>query len=241
MKIILPILIALILVSCKKKQFESAITAGDSDAVPDVGYNFLLSGSYTNPKTYQLDLNHDGVNDVEFFNGSALVVSMGVMPEISIKTLHQNMEMNVDIRKDSIFQAYFYHWQYAPGGTRAFFHVNVTSCMKESAQYVPVDVKTTNYLIPMEEGDVLSNNDDFAQGTFHLATAEQHETETEFFPDSTVYHINQIRKSCFEFPENSIRYLGFRITDDDGQKMGWIEVEYLGGNQLRIRDWAIQQ
>lgn len=241
MKIILPIAIALVLISCRKKEFPSALTAGDLNAVEEVGFNFLLSGSNSGSNISQLDLDQDGVNDVKFYNSGTGVVGVGFMPEISIQTLHENVQMNVDIREDSVYQAYFYHWQYAPDGSKAYFHVNVTSCEKETEQYWASKTETNSYLIPMQEGQLLRTNDQFASGTFDIATAEEHTTVNEFFPDSTVYHIYESRKSCFDFPQNSIRYLGFKISGDYGQKLGWIELEYLGENKLRIRDWAIQK
>ncbi|XOV66950.1 MAG: hypothetical protein ACFHU9_15085 [Fluviicola sp.] len=242
MKIILLSVFVLVLFSCKKKEFPSAVTIGDKEAVQEVGYNFLLSGSNSNSTVSVLDLDQDGVNDVKFYNFSTPVVGSGVMPEISIETLHPNIEMNVDVREDSVFRAYFYHWQYAPDGTRAFFHINVTSCERESQDFwASSKTETNSYLVPLEEGSMLSVDDIFQSGTFDISTANKHITTTEFYPDSTVYHIEETKRSCFEFPQNSIRYLGFRMTNEEGHKLGWIELEYLGGNKLRIRDWAIQQ
>ncbi|MCR9174051.1 MAG: hypothetical protein NXI10_16230 [bacterium] len=241
MKTTVLLLLALSLFSCQKNKFPSTVTTGDFSSAQEVGYNFLLNGSFSNPKSELLDLDNDGVFDVQLNSTSAAVTGSGIMPEISITTLHENVEMNVNIRQDSIFQAYFYHWQYAPDGSKAYFHVNVTSCSKESAQYTPIGVETNAYLVPLSEDEILSTNDTYQSGTFHIATAESHETSIEQFPDSTVYRINETRKSCFEFPQEVVRYLGFRMTDETGQKLGWIELQYLGGNHLRIQNWAIQR
>lgn len=241
MKNILPIAIAFLLFSCKKEDLARPITAGDINLVQEVGYNFLLHGNLLGAETAQIDLDQDGTNDVELYSSAASSGSSGLMPVITIKTLHTQVAIHVDVRQDSVFQANTYHWQYAPDGTPAYFYSKLTSCERETAQFAPIGVETNKYLEPMAEGHLLSPNSAFAQGTFGIATAEQQSTEVEFFPDSTVYHIERLKSSCFTFPENSIRYLGFKIGGDYGQKLGWIEVEYLGDSMLRIRDWAIQR
>lgn len=242
MKVFMALLAIGILFSCQKnKGVPSTMAMADLEAVELLGYNHLVNGTYLDPGFSRLDLDQDGVFDVRFYSGASSAESNNIMPEVTIETLHSDVQIQVDLRQDSLFHAYFYHWQYAPDGTRAFFHVNRTSCERETEQYLPAGVQMNQYLVPLKEGETVSLDDTFGSGTFFIATAEEHSIEIENFPDSTVYHIDETSRTCFQFPQKEIRYLAFKIEGDYGQKMGWIEVVYLGGNKLRIGNWAIQK
>ncbi len=241
MKTLVPFLTLILLFSCQKnKGFAPTIVMGDLDAVNAIGYNHLLQGSYLQPDVSRLDLDQDGIFDVRFYSNEAAAGSSGLLPVVTLETLHSNIEIQANIREDSMFHAYFYHWQYAPDGTRAYFHTNRTSCERESEQFLAAGVEMNQYLIPLKEGESVSKEAVFSTGKFPIATAEEQTTEVENFVDSTVYHIEQVHRSCFQFPQNKVRYLAFRIQGEYGQKMGWIELNYLGGNSLRVGNWAIQ-
>ena len=148
--------------------------------------------------------------------------------------------MRATTRQDSIFYAYFYNWFYAPDGSRAYFHVDRTSCVKETEQFQPIGVETNSYLIPFQEGELINEQDNFVSGTFSLASSIISTSEIEYFTDSTVYHIEENYKGCYQFPENSWRYVAFKMRQGNQERLGWIELKYFGSNTLRIRDWALQ-
>lgn len=214
---------------------------GETSKMNMNGYNFLLVGSQLNTRIAQLDLDQDGKNDVELVSGLKLAGPEEEYSEVTIKTLHDNCEINIEVREDSIFQMYHFFWQYAPDGTKAYFHTNRTSCYRESIEYQPSGVEMNNYLVPLSEGDFLEGSDYFESGKFQITTSQKKTTTIESFPDSTVYYFEENYLDCFSFPQGSSRFIGFKMKNGSKEKLGWIEVVYLGGNELRVRDWVIQE
>ena len=119
--------------------------AGDTDQYKEIGYNFLVEGDVWESQLERVDLDKDGTYDIEFFSGEKQTGNFGTH-KVTLKTLHDNIQIHTDIRQDSMFFAYFYTWLISPEGTPTYFHVDKISCHRETEQFQPIGVESEQIL-----------------------------------------------------------------------------------------------
>lgn len=230
----LTFLLALLsLFSCRKNKIDySRLIVAEYDIV-DVQYQkILIDGSVAAPEKMLLDLDQDGTWDLELYSKSTL----------TIRNLHEGCQFLVQTSEDSVFFKESWQVQADPNGTIASLHLTNYSCRRENEQYVFDTIVEHEELMPLVEGDRFDRVDNYASGTYNFKrSAEEANSEVYTQNDTTFYNINTYEGNCHQFPAQDIRYIGVLLQTSNGQKLGWVKVQYLGSNKVRVFECAIQR
>lgn len=221
------------LISCRKGKVDySRVIVAQYDLM-DVQYQkVLISGNVLAPKRVELDLDQDGIRDLQFHSEL----------DLTLKSLHDGCEFLIETNEDSVYSKESYQIQPDPNGTTAAIHLTKYSCQKETAQYTLNTLSATDELVPMIVGERFDRIDKYASGTFYFkrpALEEVSEVYTQ--NDTTYYNLTSVKNNCHQFPANDIYFIGVRLQTEDGPKLGWVKVQYLGGNAIRVFECAIQR
>lgn len=240
MRLMSLIAILLLLASCKKESVtRTMLNAGDSEQVTSNGFMNLMEGSIFTPRVRQIDLNKDGKLDVEI-RSEWFAYNSNLSPSVSIETLHNDIAIRSKNREVNYFRFHSNNFQISAQGQYEYFNTVRISCNQESSLYFPFETVTKMTIDPLLKGESFSIVDDYNTGKFYLAEPDSGAYEATFVQDTTFFSFLEIRNDCGIFPQNQIRYVCFKLNTLQGPRLGWIELNYLGENRLRLRDWVIQ-
>lgn len=243
MKALIPFLVLFALVSCRKNKIDySRIFAGDRSMVTFEQQKVYIAGSFDTPKFLRFDLDKDGTYDVEIESNSSPAMGQGVQPDVSIKSMHPGCAFFIEQSYDTV---YFYETtqvQPDPNGTTASIHLMKYSCSKENAFYIPDDVVSVNTLVPLDSGARLDRTYHFESGKYYLAGPSQEATaQATTINDTTYYEVTTYKTTCGKFPVKQVFFIGLLLQTENGPKLGWLKLEYLGGSAIRAHEWGLQK
>ena len=243
-------LVILFAFSCKKdKDLEpnqpvpkDFIIIGDYDGLKTITHDTIIAGGYNKPVKYTIDLNSDGIGDIEFLSEVWGSPAVGQHPSARISCLHSTVFLSgtfksdtsfINISKDSYIDQY---------GITYVYIYNTHTCNRISQADSILSINTNTFkLSALNKGDKLSLNSTFSSDTLSLQNdAYSFPPLTIYKPDSIIYKFEVYNNNCSNFPTSDINYIGFRIKDNDKEKFGWIKLCMIDKLRIMILESAIQ-
>lgn len=254
----------LITPSCAKLSNSKTIVIGDPDGMIVTTYDSTFL-PYTHTfdedpfsELYRcgsfLDLNDDGVDDIqiESLTGSEYD---NHNPELFSKTSIMSMEYNTLLSCENISYNKYTHCDTTDiiyGDTIRVYKNIIYSCEKTHEDDFCQEFNTY-HAIAYIKGDLLSTKDISPQFPIHNPCLEINYQPTyhydfDPFPINGIINYSSVYEEfvCFNFPLDIDNYIGFKITDKNGdEKLGWIKFKLVsqpdGTHRLRLLESAIQE
>lgn len=242
---LLPITILLITLGCKKEYIEeseeilkTSIVVGNDNNVNITPIGDTLIGDYSYIKYYQVDINNDGTNDVEFESNIPYPLGDAPKPYTKIHLLNSNVELFVYSKIDTTFLTYDTTIQI--GSTRTFIHYNKRyRCNRISNSDSIVSSTPNFYISPIDVGFNLDVQSQFGSKIFNLVSNEDYYFNVIYTSDDTSFvDVTNYKNNCYSFPLNQEKYIGIRFSNTN--KLGWIKLNLLDKHKVYLIESAIQ-
>jgi hypothetical protein len=235
-----------LLLSCRKEEIvlSDTIEVGEEAGMQVEFYNnSILSSDLTqNDKSFYLDVNQDGVNDLRIRHRSASSTTFGITSELSFNSLHTSMKLLTVESLDSVYVNYGTQFTQNQFGDSIIVNANSYSCLKANEQSILHSVEAKNQLLPKSNGESLSLYERFVATNCFVLRMDSASVLTtgNFIGNAEVFEMNRYQNSCVDFPAGSYKYVCFRFDrKDEIPLLGWIRLK-LQGSQLFIDRHAIQ-
>lgn len=232
----------LLLQACKEPVLPDTITIGVTDDM-EVFYHssILVSDLQNNDKSFYLDVNDDGVNDLRIRHRSAPSTYFGITKELSFIPLHSKMKLLSEESMDSVYLTSGTQTLINTAGDSIHIIANTYSCVKTNASSF-YETKAENWLIPKQKGDKLSANESFHSSNcvvIEMDSSSYYPTGG-YFGNAEVFIFEKYKNACSEFPNSNNQYVGFRLDNQkDASFLGWIRLS-IGQSGIVINRHAIQ-
>ncbi|MCW8897774.1 MAG: hypothetical protein OQJ96_04200 [Flavobacteriales bacterium] len=227
---------------CKKNYVEinkSTLTMGDYNNVNTIYYNDTVVGIYIQPQHYQIDIDNNGIYDIEFECTYAGSPGTGPKYGSSVKSLSPNVAIFGYHNTDTIF--IHKDTSVVPDTISIkIYHKTTYTCSRmspnDSINSITPSYKTT----PLNNQDNIQLND-----TYHSTSIKLQDTETGSIIysggniDTTFYSVVHFKNNCFSFPMNQPKYIGVKLINQN--KLGWIKINLLDRHKIYIEESAIQK
>lgn len=232
-----------IIPSCKKDPAQNKVVFGNSKGLSVTSYeNSPLVEQYGHDSWgYFIDLNNDGQNDVQFH--SQTIGSPGVGRYIVTELIcHENIALLGDIINQ-----------------QRFLHIDTVGCSTDDSIHWDIYINHTITCNQIAETDsVLSTNekfylyanhagDSFETGNTFMSTNVTLKNRPYYYPagDETFgniiyHHMYDTKDDCDAFPMEEEKYIGFKITENDKSRLGWMKV-ILHHDHVELLETAIQK
>lgn len=241
-------IIILCLVTCKKKDTEVIVLPSDNIIIGSGTHFFItvfdtvLMGSYHVLKYLEIDVNGDNIADFKFTSEIWGSPGMGQNPRTTLSCLNSNCMITGFKITDTTFLNKVTDTFIGTNKVDIYEYFNYT-CKRISAGDSVVNILPEQFkIVSKQKGEYLSKTDLFNSGTVNLTDdAFSSGSHTIFHGDTTIFQIYSDNHDCYTFPSNEICYIGFKMKNNDAEKLGWIRISISGKYIISIIESAIQK
>jgi len=175
---------------------------------------------------YQLDLNNDSINDIEFV---CSVFSRKNFDQwgASIKTLNDKITINIDSPQTVLLADYFYNIETSPGHYFTIAYFENYQPTKQYPSNLEIDTIFVNNPTIHFNGDTLSEKCNCKSGLFTLASDNR----------MTGGYINNI--SLGKWIKIDSKFIGVRFSENSKPYYGWIELS-VNGYEISLHRFGLQ-
>ena len=253
-----------IMSSCSKLSNSKTITIGDNSGMMVTTYDstFLPYTHTFDEDLYSelyrcgnvIDLNGDGVEDIQIESLTGAEYD-NHNSELFSKTTIMSVEYNTLLSCEYVSYNKYSHCDTTGiiwGDTIRIYKNIIYSCEKTSEDDFCQEFSSCQ-AIAYNKGDNISKNDISAQFPIHNPCLEinyqpTHHYDFDPFPINGIINYSTVYEEfvCSNFPLDTENYIGFKITDNNGdEKLGWIKFILIsqpdGTHRLRLLETAIQK
>lgn len=232
-----------IMPSCTKDPAQNKVVFGNSKGMSVTSYEGIpLVQQYSHMSWgYTVDLNDDGKEDVQFHSENIGSPAVGRDIVTTLKCQHENIELLGDIINqekylhiDSTFQTEDnIHW------TIGVYSKYTCEQIAETDSVVSTTEKLS--LFANNAGDSFDENDSFKNIEVILKNRSYNiPYGSETIGDTTYFYMEEIKNDCDVFPMDEAKYIGFKITENNKSRLGWMKV-ILHQDHVELLETAIQK
>lgn len=230
----------MILFSCNERKLrKNEVIMGDFTNVDIIQYDTIVAGGYYAPISYSIDLDNDGVDDIQFACGISGSPAVGMIPYASVTCLHQGIQFLGYERNDTSFLNIDTS-SYVDGyGVTVLVTRYNYSCEQISDDDSILSITPTFKLTPLENGDKITIEDTFKSDTVTLYSGS-YGYPADYYQineDTAMVEQTYFYRNCISFPQESVKYIGVRFADDS--RLGWIKVNLFGSYKILVLESAI--
>lgn len=234
--------ILLLFFGCKKEYIEetqkTSIVVGNNNDAKVTPIGDTLIGTLITPKYYKIDINNDGIDDIEF---EAIILqgpSTVQKPQSKIKSLHLDIQILGYINSDTIFR---YQDTLISGNSPVnVYYRTFHSCYRNSSFDSVYNVNNVFKIIHLSNGDVIETNDQFLSNNSILEATESSSGQVISQNNDTTFFSAFINKNdCYSFPLNQEKYIGIKFNNSN--KLGWIKLNLLDKHKVYLIESALQK
>ena len=254
-KNILTIIFALMLIvgtifSCKKEKpanyvLADTITFGNTTNMDVVEYDTTMH--FVGCIPIILDLDKDGQDDIKLkYDNIGSMIMDGEW--VQIRCLHDDIELlGEDIEEDIYKHRDTTISVWSSGGVSVDVITVYTNCGKIADDDILESTKSWFKLTDCDESVQMSTNDNFKVYDNALYRDDiWYDAPMPYYSsnDTDYYDVTRYVYQCTNFPENEVRYIGFKLTKDEISRLGWLKLELLPGYQIvdtKLLETAIQK
>jgi len=198
--------------------------------ITPINFDLYPPSPFNSYKTYQIDINMDGINDFSFYIEMLQSQAYGVRTNTSINCLNSNSSIASFNKTDTLF----YNLD------TINFQINKNySCEKiNNLDSIVNIIPNQSKIISFEPIEKLFNSTNFNSDSIPLFKASYSSPNTYIPPyNYRSFYIND----CDLLPLNTILYIGVKIDDGFGNiKLGWIKINHKYEHWINIIEYAIQ-
>jgi len=235
---------AIILMSCEKnndynKKSEISIGA-NTDMIVNY-YDTTLIGEYNYALTYNLDIDNNGIDDIQFTSEVWGSPAVGGNPKSMVLTLHKDVEFSGAFKNDTSFinsSTYIYD---GPDNTFEMVKYVNHTCNRFSETDSVVRITPSFKLDALNKNDKLRTNDIYNTDTIVLQDDMYSFPPTDFeqIGDTLCFEYHTYYNNCNSFPMDEIKYIGVKLHPDS--RLGWIKLSVFDKYKVLILESGIQK
>lgn len=232
-----------IMPSCTKDSANNKVFFGNGERMSVKSYEGIsLVQQYSHTSWgYTIDLNGDGKDDVQFHSESIGSPAVGRDIVTTLNCLNENVSLLGDIINQEVF-----------------LHIDTTDLFTTDSTHLEAGIYHTITCNQIAETDsVISNTeklslyaknagDTFDQESTFMSTNVILKDRSYTIPcgsetiGNITYHVMKIIKNdCDVFPMDEAKYIGFRITENNKSRLGWMKV-ILHQDHVELLETALQ-
>jgi hypothetical protein len=246
-KIYFIVLVLVLFVSCKKDNQEiintKEIGLGDYSGMIVSYYDTLIAGGYHDKRTFKMDLNNDSIDDILFISDNIGSLRFGAILTSEIACLHSNVALLGYEKNDTTFLNLVTSVVDTTANNELVVNKQYKySCLKTSSEDSISEIKRNIFwLIPKVKDENLFSSELFKTDSVELFADFVTYTEgARVGADTIICSEYTYFESCENFPQDEIRYVGFKIKTNEIEKLGWIKLLLFDDNKILILESAIQ-
>jgi len=245
MKIKNLVIISLILLvySCEKENPAKApeIKAGDYKNMIINYFDTTLAGGYHCPKTLNIDLDNDGVDDFQLESEIWGSPGMGHIPVSAIKCLHNSAKLLGDFTYDTLFvnrDTLIQEGAYS--GTWEKYLINNYTCNRIEQNDSILLITPVFELTILERDQPIRKSETYVSDTLTLISGPRGNWPVfvGVSGDTTIYEYNVSYNDCRVFPLEQIVFLGVELNND---RLGWIKLTIFDYYKVMLLESGIQK
>ena len=231
---------------CKKEYIEeyieekqkTAIVVGNHNNVSVTPIGDTLIGNYSTVQYYQIDIDNDGTDDIEFESYIPYPLGDAPKPYTKIRLLNSNIEIFGYNKNDTTFLTYDTTIQ--TSSTSTFVHYNKRYRCNRISIYDSIISSTSNfYISPIDVGFNLNVQSQFGSKIFNLASNEDYYFNVIYSSNDTAFvDVLNYKNNCYSFPLNQEKYIGIKFNNSN--KLGWIKLNLLDKHKVYLIESALQ-
>lgn len=254
-KIGLLILVMVCAISCKKDDdkpipddpvFKEEILFGDYSNMNVCFYDAFLIGGLNDPQYFDIDIDQDSVFDIRFVSEIwESPPAVGQHPRSEILCLNNNIELYGYFKTDTLFLNRLTRILSGPNNTVEIYeYYNYTCYRRDEADSILAIYENVFKIQPKDKNEKLCLMDVFKSDSIILRDDwYYYPYEIEETGQDTITYID---RTFFNNCDNSlsldeIKYIGFKMTIENIEKLGWIKVCIMNNNKVVILETAIQE
>ena len=241
---VMALLLVASIASCKKDTTNGKVVFGDSKGMSVTPYDSTFypeqHGHFSWGNT--VDLNGDGQDDVQFHSENIGSAGLGHDVVTTLNCLDENVALLGDI----INQEYYYHVDSTPPHTEdsiwwviGVYKTYTCERIAETDSVVSTTEKLSLYA--NNANDSFDNNDTFMSTAVFLKNRSYSYPAGTENGDHVLYHYEiNYKNDCDFFPMDEAKYIGFKLTENDQSRLGWMKV-ILHHDYVELLETAIQK
>ncbi len=232
-----------LIIGCKKGSdtIPSEIKIGDFNNMTLNVYDTVMVGGYYDPCYYNIDLDKDGIDDIQFESNVTGSPAVGDIPYAKISSLHKDALIHTFYKNDTSFlhisiDTFYYESDPVTIGITDNFtchRINENDSIIEIAEAVKIK--------PLKKDDIIKTNDNYTADTITLLAGSFSYPPilVEQNGDTVIYNLSYYSNDCNQFPQDEINYIGIKLGNNS--KLGWIKISISDVNKISILESGIQK
>jgi len=232
----------LFLLSCGDKEYirKSEAVMGDYTDMDINNYDTILIGEYYSPHYFNLDLDNDSVEDIQFESEVWGSPGMGQHPRSVIKCLTADVKLFGYFTSDTSFLNRHTEVYQAIGNSYERYEYFSFTCHRIDVLDSILSISPEFKISPLSRNDILKKDDTFNADTLILI-----DDSFSYMPtligvegDTTIYEYHTHLNDCNTFPLDKIRYIGIKM---ENEKLGWIMISISDKYKILILESGLQK
>lgn len=240
------ILTGLILVSCKKNNNvlnnkQSEIRIGDYGNMIVNYYDTTLIGGYNSPLEYNIDIDNNGSDDIQFISELWGSPAVGSHPKSTIRCLHPDIQIFGFHINDTSFLNRDTSIQEGPNNTVEIYEIFNYTCHRIDNTDTILQITPSFKISTLERGDILKIDDTFNTDTIVLIDDWYSYPPTLIGEngDTTFYEYKKYYNDCNTFPIDETTYIGVKLNTES--RLGWIKISIFDKYKILILESGVQE
>jgi hypothetical protein len=206
------------------------ITMGEYDNMDTTNYHgFLLIGGYNSPEVFNIDLDQNGINDIQFVSELYGSPAISMNPQCYIRTLNENVQLYGFKATDTMFVNIDTTYN-----SNDVMIKHTHTCNRITNNDSIASINPSFKLNSLNENDVLFRNAEYQSDTIPLYL----DGFTVPFSwqgasgDTTYYKQDKYLRDCYSFPLEETVYIGIKLEDE--LKLGWLKIRIIDTYKVKI-------
>lgn len=238
--ILLVLLVIGLIVSCHKEQ-EKNITFGNTRVMKIENYDKLIELG----ESMVFDIDNDGTNDLKLESWYDGPIAAGDYQVLRLHCLNEN----VALLGEMVDKQWYKHQDTTILNDNEFVIVLYFTVINYCEQLSENDeIHTTNQFVlsANDPNDTFSVDDFFKSDEVILFLDNDDSGPLDnciVSNDTTYMWDSSVVSDCNNFPTNTEKYIGFKITKDDTPHLGWLKLNLMGSHTVKVHliETAIQK
>jgi len=238
--ILLLVLVITLLSGCDKEISEnerkSEVFVGETKNMIVNNYNVQLFGSYHEPEILNIDLDNNGIADIQFESVMQGSPQMGAIPVSFIRALHDNIGIIGYYTHDTLFinQTTIIYDDVFPVEVETTVIISCNMIDESDSTFIRSVLRMQSF----EPLETIGINDSYLSKKFTIYNSGFGHGFFDEIGDTIFYFYESIAGTCYDYPRNKPIYLGVKHFDES--KLGWVKFK-TSGRYFFIYQSAIQK
>jgi hypothetical protein len=221
----------------------NSITAGQIENLNitslDTTIGFYEAIGNQSSQFFELDVDNDGTNDLrfqglqEFWHGPTNYVT-------NINCLNNNISLLTSNVIDTIYfsSSTTFAQQGDATWSITYLHYN---CQRLSENDIIDTIINNTILQNLSSGEIIDRNQLWGNAVYNMRKYNYTFPPVHIYSSNDTAYYEGISRQmyCHNFPQNEIIYLGFKISSENLDKLGWIKIELSDNYKIRIFEYAL--